>query len=194
MAERAILHGRVELGVVEPVELEHEEQQMRGSRREALLHVGVEFCARGIDRVAGMDEAGKGSEAADEIVELLVALHRLGERGSRVRPLRKRGELALVGVFERDAFGIGSIEIALHMRIVYSRVESARFHSGNTPNRPRPQGEIWQDFFDGARFACVVGIGIRGVQSGNASTPCVHFSVRFQRIRRHVPKDVANIE
>ena len=61
--ERGILHGRFERGVVEPVELEHEEQEMRGGRRDPLLHVAVEFRAHGIDGVAGMNESGIGDRA-----------------------------------------------------------------------------------------------------------------------------------
>src|SRR5262249_17434051 len=45
------------------------------------------------------------------------ALDRLGERGARPRRGSERGELALVGVLERDALGVGTIEIALDRRI-----------------------------------------------------------------------------
>ena len=63
VAERGIGHRGFELGVVDAVELEREEQQMRGGRRDALLHVAVELRARGIDGVAGMDEPGIGDRA-----------------------------------------------------------------------------------------------------------------------------------
>ncbi len=108
VAERGIGHRGFELGVVEPVELEHEEQQMRRRGGDALLHVAVEFGARRIDRVAGMNEPGIGDEPAEQIVERLVALHRLGERAPGVGRVRQRGELALVGLLERDAVGVAA--------------------------------------------------------------------------------------
>ena len=40
-----------------PVELEHEEQQMRRSGGDAVLHVAVELGARRIGGVAGMDQS-----------------------------------------------------------------------------------------------------------------------------------------
>ena len=74
MAERRVRHRGFELGVVDPVELEREEQQMRRGRRQPLLHVAIEFRARRIDRVAGMHEPGERGEPAEEIVEPLIAL------------------------------------------------------------------------------------------------------------------------
>src|SRR5262249_56935127 len=48
MRQQVVLHGDLELGVIEPIELEREEQKMRRDGRDAFLHVGVEFAARGI--------------------------------------------------------------------------------------------------------------------------------------------------
>src|SRR5262249_55998431 len=45
MRQHPILHGGFELGVVEAIELEREEQEMRGGGGDALLHVSVEFPA-----------------------------------------------------------------------------------------------------------------------------------------------------
>src|SRR5207253_8671731 len=72
VAERRILHGRRKLVVVEAIELEHEEQQVRGRGGDALLYVGVELRARGIDGIAGMDEPGIRREPAENVVERLV--------------------------------------------------------------------------------------------------------------------------
>ena len=70
MAERRIGHRGFELAVVDAVEFEREEQEVHRDRGDALLHVAVEFRARRIDRVAGMDQPGKGDEPAEQIVEL----------------------------------------------------------------------------------------------------------------------------
>ena len=80
MAERRIGHRGIEHRVVDAVEFEREEQKMRGGRRHPLLHVAVEFGARRIERVAGMNEPGIGAEPPHQIVDRLVAAHRRGER------------------------------------------------------------------------------------------------------------------
>ena len=49
-------------------------------RGDALLHVAVEFGAHRIGGVAGMDEPGKRDQPAKQVLDRLVALHRLGER------------------------------------------------------------------------------------------------------------------
>ena len=121
--QRRILHGGFELGVIEPIELEREEQKMRGCRRDALLHVGVEFRARRIDGVAGVEEAGIGREPAEKIIERFVALHRRRELRSRIGSLDERRELALKGLLERQAFGGAAIEVALDLRIIDPGIE-----------------------------------------------------------------------
>src|SRR3954468_22300753 len=95
MAERRLLHGCFELGVVDPVELEHEEQEMRGGSRDALLHVGVELRAGGIDGVTRMHETGIRNEPAEKIVKRLVTLDRLDERRTRSSSVGERRKLAL---------------------------------------------------------------------------------------------------
>jgi len=105
------------------VELELEEEKMRGGRRDAFLHVAIEFRARRIDRVAGMHQARIGDEPADEIVERLVALDGLRERTPGLGAFGQSGELALVGFLERQALGIGLIEVAGDARILDTRIE-----------------------------------------------------------------------
>ena len=123
MPERRLLHGGFELGVVDTVELEHEEQEMRGRSRDALLHVGVELRAGGIDGVARMHETGKRNEPAEQIVERLVALYGFHQARARRRFIGERRKLALVCLFEGNAFRIGAIEVALHLRVVDPAVE-----------------------------------------------------------------------
>ncbi len=123
MTERGILHGRVELGIVDAVELEHEEQQVRGCCGDPLLHVGIELGALGIDGVPGMDQAGEGHQPAKKLVERFVALDRLGQRRSRIGLPCERRELAFVILLERDALGIGAIEILLDRGIIDAGIE-----------------------------------------------------------------------
>ena len=100
------LHRRFQKLVVDAVELEREEQKMRGGRGQPLLHVAVKFGARRIDGVAGMQEPRIGAEAAHQIVDRFVALHRFGERAAGFRRLRQFRKLALEGFLERETFGI----------------------------------------------------------------------------------------
>ena len=123
MGEARVRHRGRELAVIEPVELEHEEQEMRRSGGNAVLHVAIEFGARRIDRIAGMDQARIGNDPADEIIERLITLDRSQERGPSLRTIGERRELALVGFLERQAFGVGAIEIAGNARIVEPGIE-----------------------------------------------------------------------
>ena len=92
-------------------------------RREPLLHVGVKFCARGVERVASVDETRIGAEPPHEIVEPLVALDRLRQRAAGVGHLDEGSELALEILLESNRISISPIEIALHRRIVDTGVE-----------------------------------------------------------------------
>ena len=123
MAERRIGHRGFEQRVVDAVEFEREEQKMRRGRGQPLLHVAVKFGARRIDRVAGMNEPGIGAEPAHQIVDRLVAPHRLGELSAGRGRSRQPGELALVCILERDALDIGAIEIAFDRRIVEAGIK-----------------------------------------------------------------------
>ena len=76
MAERRIGHGGFELGIVDAVELEREEQEMQRSGGDALLHVAIEFGDRRIGGVAGIAQRGIGHHPAERVVERLVAFDR----------------------------------------------------------------------------------------------------------------------
>ncbi len=105
------------------VELEHEEQQMGGGRGNALLDIRIELGPHGIDGVAGMDQAGKGDQPPEQVVEILVALDRRGEPAAAIGRIGKRGELSLIVLLEGQTFGIGAIEIAFDQRIVDPGIE-----------------------------------------------------------------------
>jgi len=123
MAEHPIGHGGVEHRVVDAVELEFEEKQPRPRRGHALLHIAVKLGARRIDGVALVDQRRVGAEPPAEIADRLVAAHRFAERSAAVRRGREGGELALIGLFERDAVGIDAVEVALDRRIGEARVK-----------------------------------------------------------------------
>ena len=79
MREFGRLHRTLDHGIVDAVEFEREEQQMHRRVGQPLGNVAVEFGDRGIDAVAGVNQAGIGPEAPGEIVDRLVAPDRLGE-------------------------------------------------------------------------------------------------------------------
>ena len=135
MAERGTGHRRFDQRIVDAVELEREEKKMRGRRRQPVLHIAVEFVARRIDSVAGMQEPGIGAQPPDKIVDRFIAAHRFGERFAGFRRARQLGELALVGLLEGDTVGVGAIEIALDQRIVQAGIEIVEIPLGQ---RPKP--------------------------------------------------------
>ena len=116
MAERGIGHRALEHVVVDLVELERKEQEMRGRGRDLLLHVAEELGAGGVGGVAGVDELGEGGDAAHEVVDRFQFLDGGGERPPAVRPARQPRELALVALLEGVAVGIRAGEVALDLR------------------------------------------------------------------------------
>src|SRR5262249_10222683 len=79
---------------------------------------------------AGVDEAGEGNQASQEIVELLVAGHRMRKRLAGIGGLGKRREPAFEILLEGPAILIGAIEIALHLRIVDAGIEGVEVPFG----------------------------------------------------------------
>jgi hypothetical protein len=91
-----------------------EEQRAGRGGGEPVLDVGVELGAHRVGGVAGAHQARVREQAAQQIVERLVALDRFGHRAASRR--RERRELALVGLLERRAVPFGLFEVALHLR------------------------------------------------------------------------------
>ena len=99
----------VDQRVVDPVEFEREEQQMRAGVGHLLLHVAVELGALRIGRVAGIDEAGIGDDAADQFFERLVVAQRL----RRARPPAPLAASAASLPFQRVSKAAASLAGAL---------------------------------------------------------------------------------
>src|SRR5690242_13242246 len=87
-----------------------------------------------------MDEAGKGNEPAEQIVDDLVALHRLGKRAPRLPARRQRSKLALVGLGESRAFRVGAVEIAFDVRGVDAGVKVGEIPLGQVAEAGRTFG------------------------------------------------------
>ncbi len=159
VAERGISHRRFDERVVDTVEFEREEQDMRRGRRHALLYVTIKLGARRIDRIAGMHETRIGPDTPEEIVERLIAPHRRRQRSAGLRRGRHIGKFALVSLLEGGAVRIRAIEITPDRRIVEAAIEvveiplgqraECRFH-GRRAALSRPLGN---DFL--ARFSWI---------------------------------------
>jgi hypothetical protein len=173
MAEHGIGQRRIELRLVDAVELELEEQQVRRGRGHALLHVAVELGARRIDGIALMDEHGIGAEPAHAIADRLIAPHRFAERGTTLRRRGEPGELALVGLLEGQAVGIGALEVALDGGIVEAAIERAEvpFGQRTEPGRARFRfcDGFSQDFWHALEWLHRPPFGAAGAQSQGLS-------------------------
>src|SRR5437588_12682560 len=90
---------------------------------EAFLNVAIKFGAGGIDRIAGMNEPGKGTVPAHQVVNRFIAPDCRRERRTAVGRGRQGRELALIGVLESGAFGVGVVEVALDRRIVEAAIK-----------------------------------------------------------------------
>ena len=140
MPERGRLHRAFDHDIVNAIEFEPEEQQMHGSGGQPFGNVAVEFGNRGVDAVAGVNEAGIGAEAAGEVVDRLVALHRSGEPLPAVFPGNVFGELAFVVGLKRDAFCIHLLQITDD----FGRVD-AGIKIGQIPFRQFARPWIWPE-------------------------------------------------
>ena len=123
MAERRRRHRGVQLGVVDAIELELEEQEIAGQRRHALLRVAVEFRDSRIAGVGGVEQRRIGHDAAGQVLQRLVGPDRLGERLAGVRPVGQLRELAAIGFGERLGFALGALEIGGEARRVHAFVQ-----------------------------------------------------------------------
>ena len=187
MAEHGIGQRRFELRVVDAVELELEEQQMRRGRGHALLHVAIKFGACRIDRVALMDEHRIGAEPAHAIADRLITPHRFAERCAALRRRGERRELALVILLEGQAVGIGAIEVALDGGIVEAGIERAEVPFGQ---RAEPRcscfrfgGRFSRDFWHAFVWPHRPSFGAALAQSQG---PCCRTGPKFPRLRYRI--------
>src|SRR5262249_1949912 len=73
-------HARLSYSVVEPVQLERKEQELRGDRGDLLLDVAEEFLPRRVRGVCGIEQTRIGNDAPQEVAQHLVLAHDIGER------------------------------------------------------------------------------------------------------------------
>ena len=118
VAESGVRKRLLDQPVIDAIEFEREEQEMRGSGGDFFLHVAVELGALRIGRIAGIDETRERAQPAEQLPDRLETLDRGAEFFARRRRCGDVGELSLVGFLESDAFGVGAREIRRHLRCV----------------------------------------------------------------------------
>ena len=170
MAEGRLAERLLDQRIVDAIELQREEEKMRRSRGDLVLHVAVELGALGVSGVAGMDQPGEGHQPAKQVLDLLVTGHGGAELGAGPRGRRDFGEFALVGLLERGAFGLGAGEIGGHLRRIDAGIEI-----GQIPFRERAERLVGTG-------------GGRGRRSTHGYFPSLLIS-RARRPRSMVPKD-----
>ena len=129
--ERGHLQRARECGVVDLVELELEEDQVRGDGGDLLLDVAVELRLVGIGGVGGIEQAGVGAELADGVAQALIGGDRLRQR----RAISAEGdELALIALLDVARLGGGLRQIVLDRLRVRRGIEVCQ-----VPHRHRAQ-------------------------------------------------------
>ena len=178
MAERGVGHGGVECGVVDAVELEGEEQHMQRSGGDAFLRVAVEFGANRVGGIAGVIQRRIGHDAAERVVERLIAFDRRGQRLAGIRPRRQHGELALELGLEGNTARLGILQVPFEFGAVEAGIEVAQ-----VPFRQRAELGGFFRFFSG--FGHEAGIPWRGQTGGRASSRPARVAMRWRRAAFH---------
>src|SRR5438876_4959857 len=81
--ERRVGLLRIDLAVLEPIELEREEQQSGRDRVGPLLHRLKEAADLRVGEIAGVNQRSIAGNAAAALLQPLVSLDRSAERGAR---------------------------------------------------------------------------------------------------------------
>ena len=128
--ERGVGELGVEFRVLDPVQLEREEDQVGADRRRPLLDGLVEAPDPGVGAVLGEKELGVAHRLAERLLDPLV----LADGGGKVCA-GKAGELSLVRCLERARGGLGAIERSRHLRAVDTREKVREVPGGKRAER-----------------------------------------------------------
>ena len=120
----------VDQRIVDQVEFQRKEQQMRAGVGHLLLDVAIELGALRVGRVAGIDEAGIGDDAADQLLQRLVFAKALAKPGLAALGGLSRASLP----FQRVSKATESAAACSRSR-VSSGASMARIKIGEVPFR-----------------------------------------------------------
>ena len=130
--QRRIGELGIQHGVVDPVQLQREEQQVRTDGRDPLAGGLVELGRGGVGAVGAEQQLSVGHDPAQHLLDLLV----LGERRRELRAAEV-GEPAGIGGAERPSVGVSLLEAGGNLVAVRSGVEIGKVPGGKRPGRIR---------------------------------------------------------
>ena len=133
MAELGFRHRRLELGIVEAVQLERKEQELRGDGGDLLLNVAEEFLPLGVGGIGGIEQARIGHDAAHDVVERLELTHGLRQPRPPFAAIEELGELAGIAVLHGIGRALGGLEIGLELGRIRPLVEIGKLPFGQSP-------------------------------------------------------------
>ena len=108
--------------VVDQVQLQREEQQMRAGVRHLLLDVAIELGALRVRGVAGIDQPGIGRDAADQLLQRLEIAQCGAELAGRAF-FRFGRQRALPAALERLRIAPGALDVGLQLRRGHAGIE-----------------------------------------------------------------------
>ena len=133
MAELGFRHRRLELGIVEAVQLERKEQELRGDGGDLLLDVAEEFLPLGVGGIGGIEQARIGHDAAHDVVERLELTHGFRQPRPPFAAIEELGELAGIAVLHGIGRALGGLEIGLELGRIRPLVEIGKLPFGQRP-------------------------------------------------------------
>src|SRR5262249_22715877 len=116
MSEGRMRESLFDERVVDPIELEREEEEMRRSRGDLFLDVAVKFGAFRIGGIACVYQARVGNELAEQLLQRLELLHGGGEIFARIGTRGIGSKLAFMAFLEGNALRIRACEIGRKLR------------------------------------------------------------------------------
>ena len=133
MGEGRPRHGPFQDRVVDPVQLQGEEQEACRGIRDLLLGVAVELGPPGGGCIARIDETGEGNDSPHEVFQRLVALQHLEKRLAGLRPGGHFGQLPAIGFGEGERIGKGAPKVCGKLRRIHARVKVRQVPFGKMP-------------------------------------------------------------
>jgi hypothetical protein len=121
--ERRILQRPFQHRIVETIQLQREEQELRRDGGQPVLKVAVEFGTGRIGGVAGIDQPGKTRQPPHHLLDPFELGDRLGEPGPAFRSGGKLRQPALVAGLEGFTEPGRALQIGAHLRRLHSGIE-----------------------------------------------------------------------
>ena len=133
--QRRLTGESFESVVVEAIEFELKEQQLRRGDGDLLLHVAIKFRMRRIGRIGAVEQAGIGHQSSQKILQRLVTGDRLAERRRAIGAGGESRQSSAIGFGKGGDIARNPLKIGFHLRRVRPRIKI-----GEVPFRQRSAG------------------------------------------------------